>query len=91
MTEEMEKVLAKADSFDHLVAQPGWRDVLDFMVGRVNDAIILASQSEDSRDVIRWNSKRVLLDDTIAYVEDTRKERDRIREEMNAGSIRQAV
>lgn len=87
MTEEMEKVLQKGDSFDRLVSESGWKDVLEFMAGRVNDAIILASQSEDSRDVIRWNAKRVLLDDTIAYVEDTRNERDRIKGEMNAGSI----
>lgn len=87
MTEEMEKVLQKGESFDGLVSEPGWKEVLEFMAGRVNDAIILASQSEDSRDVIRWNAKRVLLDDTIAYVEDTRNERDRIKGEMNAGSI----
>ena len=80
ITEEQQKILEKADKFDRLISEAGWEEVLEFMAERVNDAIILASQSEDSRDVIRWNAKRSMLDDALAYIRDTRAERDRIRE-----------
>lgn len=91
MTEEQEGILRRAERFDKLVSQDAWKEILEFAAGRVNDAIILASETEDSRDVIRWNAKRQMLDDIIHEVEGTRRERDEIRKmqigEMNAGSI----
>jgi len=83
----MEEIQKKAERFDQLVSVPGWEEILEFAASRVNDAIILASTTEDSRDVIRWNAKRSLLDDILAEVNDTRKERDKIKEHY-AGSTR---
>lgn len=72
---------------------PGWTRVLEYAAARVNDEIVLATRTENVSDVIRWNGKRQLLDDMLAYVNDTRKQRDEIlavekeiKEQMNGGS-----
>lgn len=79
----MKEVVDAAESFDKLVLMPGWEKVLLFLANQVQKEISESTiyKYEPQRQqvhVIRWDAKRELLDDAIAYVQGTQDERDRI-------------
>lgn len=53
------------------------------MAELVNDAIVEAAKTEMAADVIRWNARRSMLDNIEAWIQATRKERDRLNDEEN--------
>lgn len=80
---EISDLLDKADRFDKLMLQPGWEDICRFMVNEVQAQITEAAhfpyEPEKQRVmVLRWDAKRAIVDDVMAYINDTCNERDRL-------------
>lgn len=69
--------------FDRLVREPGWEKILRYMANAVQVDIASATQHQYEAErcrvmVIRWDSKRELLDGAIGYIESIQKSRDEI-------------
>lgn len=73
-----------AAKFDRMLADPGWLELQTYFAEQINSAIVKAAEdnplnAEEQRlHVIQWNAKRELNDGALAYIAETRKERDRI-------------
>jgi hypothetical protein len=81
--EQQKEIIDRAERFDRLTRDPAWLEVLAFLAQRVNGTLIEAtSHKYDTAkmmwEVVRWDSKRELLDDLQAHVNSTLEERDRI-------------
>lgn len=93
VVEEEERIIAQALRFDELVRLPAWNEVLEHAIARVNEEIIEATRPPDSGEyfidwperqrirVLRWDSKREIVDAIRSFVDATRSERDRILKE----------
>ena len=90
--EEEERIIAQAIRFDALVVLPAWVEVLEHAVQRVNGEITEATKHPGEEyfvdwpeiqriHIVRWNAMREIVDSVQAFVDDTRKERDRILQE----------
>ena len=83
---EQNKVKEKADRYDRLVSTPGFGDFLATMQAKVNAEIAEARRKplepEAQRvHIIRWNAMQEILDAGQDDINDTRKERDRLKNE----------
>ena len=86
IAEEQRQIKEKAARYDQLLSTLGYHDFLKPMLERIDSEISEATKCpmEPERQrlhVIRWNAMREVLDAAQNDVIETRKERDRIREE----------
>lgn len=85
---EQEAILTRAGHFDRLLNEQGWIEVQEYLAEQINSAIIEAAgddpmEAEEQRlHVIMWNAKRSLNDGLIAWINQTRAERDRLLKEQ---------
>lgn len=93
--EEQRKLVAEAEQYDRLIAEPGWKDVLQIMLDTVNASIIDATTPPENGETVlenalaktiqvtRWDAQRALLDKVQGHIKFVRDERDRIRQEQD--------
>ena len=86
IAEEQRKIKEKAARYDQLINVLGFQDFLlpmkEKIAAEITEATSCPLEPEKQRiHVIRWNAMREVLDAAQNDVIDTRKERDRIREE----------
>lgn len=86
VADEQRKIREKADRYDKLVSELGFSEFLKIMVDKINYEIAEARKKplkpEEQRvHVIRWDAMQELLDAAQNDISDTRKERDRLKEE----------
>lgn len=86
-------MIAQAERFDRLIAEPGWTDILSLMAERVNNSIVSATTPPENGEgvlenalaktiqVTRWDAQRELLDAAQGHIKMIRQERDRIEEQ----------
>lgn len=85
--EEQNRIIELAGKFDALVVASGWNTIVEHLSDHVNNSIAEAATADplnpqqQTLHVLRWNAKRELLDSALNYINETRKERDRILEE----------
>jgi hypothetical protein len=89
----MDEVIAKAERFDRLLAEPGWVEILALMAERVNNSIIAATTPPENGEgvvenalaktiqITRWDAQRELLDAAQGHIKMIREERDRLEEQ----------
>ena len=91
--DEQKEIIDKAELFDKLTEHPAWEHVCRYMVAQVQSSIAEATKltnltRRQQAEVIRWNAKRELLDNTLGYIESIRRSRDEIvesyRRDLNA-------
>lgn len=93
---EQEKIKERAFRYDRLVNEIGFVDYRDVMRNKIDSEISEATKYplEPERQrvhVIRWNAMRELLDAAESDILETRKERDRIKQEEYEFFTTQAI
>lgn len=83
----MKEQIELAERFDKLIYCPGWEDALKFLGNRVNNELLSATEKPYEPEmqrihVVRWDSKRDLVDSLVSYIESTRRSRDEIVEQF---------
>ena len=86
IAEEQRKIKEKASRYDQLLNTIGYQDFLQPMIEKINSEISEAAKHPLEPElqrvhIIRWNAMREVLDAAQNDVIDTRKERDRIKQE----------
>lgn len=86
VAEEQRKIKEKADRYDVLVNTIGYLDFVRVMKEKIDSEIAEATKcnlepQKQTLHVIRWNAMREVLDAAENDILETRKERDRIKQE----------
>lgn len=81
--DQMKEVIDLAEEFDKLQVMPIWEKILRRMGADVNSELLEAARFKyepvrQTTHTVRWDAKRELLDDVLAWIEATQRERDRI-------------
>jgi hypothetical protein len=92
-SEEQDEILAQAERFDRLLAEPGWAEILALMAQRVDATIVGATTPPENGEgvfenavaktiqVTRWDAQRELMDMAQGHIRMILAERDRIKQE----------
>lgn len=85
--EQMKEVIDLAEEFDRLQALPVWEKIVVRAGTEVNAELIEATKYKyepvrQTTHTVRWDAKRELLDNMLAWMEATQRERQRIIDEF---------
>jgi len=89
----MNEIVAQAERYDRLIAEPGWAEIMALMAEKINNSIVAATTPPENGEgvvenalaktiqITRWDAQRELLDLALGHIKTIRDERDRLEEQ----------